>query len=61
MPPEEAVKEAFHLGSLLGHETNNKNVLIKTLQEAAAEEIVILAEKLRRVSPRIKLLYFQKL
>ena len=52
-PIETAVKKAFDLGSLLGLKTQNKDVLIKTLREASAEEIVNLCEKLSVVGRRI--------
>ena len=56
--PEKSVKRAFDLGSLLGKKTKNKDVLIKILKNASAEEIVRLTEKLEGVGQTIRFLYF---
>ena len=47
--PKEAVKRAFKLGVLLGQNTKDKDVLLKTLYEASAVDIVLNTEKLSLV------------
>lgn len=42
----EAVKNAFELGSKLGTNTLSKDVLLKTLHEASAADIIVAANKL---------------
>ena len=48
--PEKSLKAAFDLGSLLGQNTQSKDVLLNILREAPAKEILELSLNLYRVS-----------